>query len=311
MTEHPHATNTNNHASTILGAAGTSAPAPTTTITAARALKPADSTMAEVRFAVLSSSSAGNASVLIVGSGENYRIIMIDAGLSPRRTQALMKSIGLDSRRIDHVVLTHMHADHIHKTWTRAIGRRVTMWIPRPHLKWAERIGLMRTRTEVIEPDAATEHPITRGIILKAAMAPHDELGSATFRFECPAPTGTSTLSYATDLGSVPEYFPEFLQSTDIFAIESNYDPRMQVRSGRHQILIGRVMGGAGHLSNEEAASLAQAVQPANALVLLHLSRDCNTPKLALQSHQDRVSCPVIAAPHNAPIDPITLVHLT
>ena len=54
--------------------------------------------------------------------------------------------------------------------------------------------------------------------------------------------------------------------------------------------LIARVLGDEGHLSNEQAAGLLRAVLKLSApsrlrhVVQLHLSRDCNRPKLAYAS---------------------------
>jgi hypothetical protein len=71
----------------------------------------------------------------------------------------------------------------------------------------------------------------------------------------------------------------------DVLAVESNYCPRMQLASNRPQFLKDRIMGGAGHLSNQQSARLVRQVSPASHVVLLHLSLLCNTPKVALQAH--------------------------
>jgi hypothetical protein len=169
-------------------------------------------------------------------------------------------------------------------------------------------MGLTRTRTEVVVPDGATEHAITRGITLRAIMAPHDAMGSALLRIDIPTPQAPASLGYATDLGAIPEHAPEFLAGVDILALESNYDPHLQQSSGRHPMLVDRVMGGAGHLSNDESAQLARAVEPKDQLVLLHLSRQCNTPHLAESAHAHGVACPVTPAAHDRVTGPYTLV---
>jgi phosphoribosyl 1,2-cyclic phosphodiesterase len=73
----------------------------------------------------------------------------------------------------------------------------------------------------------------------------------------------------------------------DLLAVEFNHDVRMQRTSGRHPRLIARILGGNGHLSNEQAAQLVEAVRERSAarrlkqVVQLHLSRQCNSPALA------------------------------
>lgn len=298
------------HTPSLFHAAGTASPAHPAAIAAARSLSATDRTPAQIGFAVLASSSAGNASVLRIGSPDNYRLILIDAGLSPKKTQSLLASIHLDSTRIDHLILTHLHRDHIHKTWLRALPRATTTWIPRAHARWAERTGLTRTRTELFDTDGATEHQITRGISLSAIMAPHDYHGSALLKLTFPPPVPhqhRATLGYATDLGAVPDLAPDFFNGVDVLALESNYHPPSQRSSGRHPILIERVMGGAGHLSNDEAAALAANIAPRRHLVLLHLSRQCNTPQRAIEAHQQRVECSVHAAAHDRVTGPYEL----
>src|SRR5213076_1241688 len=76
----------------------------------------------------------------------------------------------------------------------------------------------------------------------------------------------------------------------DVLAVEYNHDERMQRASGRPQILINRVLGDRGHLSNAQAAELTRTVARScgpdglRCLIQLHLSRDCNRPDLAAAS---------------------------
>jgi phosphoribosyl 1,2-cyclic phosphodiesterase len=71
----------------------------------------------------------------------------------------------------------------------------------------------------------------------------------------------------------------------------------MQRASGRSPYLIDRIMGGSGHLSNEQALEVAIAVdraQPLSSLHLLHLSRQCNCPRLVARLYEERA--PALAA---------------
>jgi phosphoribosyl 1,2-cyclic phosphodiesterase len=89
----------------------------------------------------------------------------------------------------------------------------------------------------------------------------------------------------------------------------------MQLASGRPRRLQDRIMGGSGHLSNEQALALASRVHrahPLSAVLLVHLSRQCNCPRLVERlwagaepglhakltvTAQDRPSPPVAVAP--------------
>ena len=103
------------------------------------------------------------------------------------------------------------------------------------------------------------------------------------FRFE-----GTGwAIAYAADLGCwTPELARQFAD-VDLLALEFNHDIQMQLASGRHPLLIRRVLGDCGHLSNDQGAALLSEIlkisEPGRVrhLVQLHLSRQCNRPQLA------------------------------
>jgi phosphoribosyl 1,2-cyclic phosphodiesterase len=91
-------------------------------------------------------------------------------------------------------------------------------------------------------------------------------------------------LGYATDLGHVPGAIVEHLRGVDALAFESNYCPELQLASDRPEYLKRRIMGGGGHLSNQECANAVRRIgpKPGAPVVLLHLSQECNTPERAM-----------------------------
>ena len=69
-----------------------------------------------------------------------------------------------------------------------------------------------------------------------------------------------------------------------MLALEFNHDVAMQRSSGRPRFLVDRAaLGDAGHLSNVRAAEAVRGIATGSLrqLVQLHLSRDCNEPRLA------------------------------
>jgi phosphoribosyl 1,2-cyclic phosphodiesterase len=118
--------------------------------------------------------------------------------------------------------------------------------------------------------------PATR---VEVTMLPHDELGTAGFAID----HGGVRLGYATDLGRVPETLLGRFEDLTALAIESNYDPHLQRASSRPAALKRRIMGGMGHLSNEQALEavlhIAQRCKLRH-IALLHLSRQCNDPAI-------------------------------
>ena len=256
-----------------------------------------------IEFCVLSSSSQGNCSVLIHRRGSDlYRLTLLDAGLSPRRTRRTLADIGLDFDRIDDVIFTHLDQDHCRPTWRRALPPHARFHIHRRHLGRAERTGLLTRRTEVFDD---TPFRLRRSVVVTPTLLAHDDLGVAAFRFDF-NDAQQSSLGYATDVGHVTPRLLNVLDSVDVLAIESNYCPRMQDASDRPWFLKQRITGGRGHLSNQESRAAVERIKPRRDVVLLHLSQECNSPDTALQHHtDDRWS---VSAAH--PVEPGPFVHV-
>ncbi|MEZ6163266.1 MAG: MBL fold metallo-hydrolase [Phycisphaerales bacterium] len=241
---------------------------------------------------VLASGSKGNCSVLVVPATRETarRVILIDAGLSPSRTRLMLHQRGIRPDEVDEIVFTHLDSDHCHPGWINALrsGSRTGAWraqlrVHRMHMGRARRMGLLYAPTdpfdEVFSP--------ARGVEMRVMMLAHDDLGVAVFRTHIALPDrAIATMGFATDLGHVNPGLIEHLRGVDTLAIESNYCPVMQENSGRPIYLQRRIMGGAGHLSNEQSAMAVSRIGPRRNLVLLHLSQECNEPAIAMGHHR-------------------------
>jgi phosphoribosyl 1,2-cyclic phosphodiesterase len=235
-------------------------------------------------FCVLASGSRGNCTVLRAGG----RLILLDAGLSPKRTAALLHGVGLSLARVTDIVLTHLDHDHCHLGWCAGAkgggAPHALVHVHRSHRGRAERMGLLHRRSRVFE-DAVRLDESRDGsherVRISAAIASHDSLGVAAFRVRI---DGAADLGYATDMGHVPGSIVEHLRGVDALAFESNYCPELQLASDRPEFLKQRIMGGGGHLSNQECADAVRRIgpRPGAPVVLLHLSQECNTPERAM-----------------------------
>ncbi len=250
---------------------------------------------ADLALCVLSSSSGGNCSALLLGRGEARRLYLIDLGLSPRRTRALLGAVGVGDLPISGVLLTHLDDDHCNPAWASPgsglLSDPAPWYIHKRHRGRAQRAGFLHRRTLVFED--GFDLPTARVRVLHTA---HDDLGVATFRFECEH----AHLGFATDVGHAGEDLVRHLHGLDVLAIESNYCPRMQRASARPEFLKRRIMGGHGHLSNQQCAQAVALMAPREHVVLLHLSRQCNSPPLAAAGHAGRPYALTIAR-HDAP----------
>ncbi|MCL4220451.1 MAG: MBL fold metallo-hydrolase [Phycisphaerales bacterium] len=233
---------------------------------------------------VLASGSRGNCSVLVVPDGGTRRVVLIDAGLSPRRTAALLCQLGIELWEIDSILLTHLDADHAHASWLRHRRVQAPVYMHATHRGHAQRIGLWCDRVETFtEPfclfDRVRVHP---------RLLHHDQLGVVVYRFEIADATGQRCcrLGFATDVGRPSPALIEHVSSCDVLGIESNYCPKMQMASTRPDFLKRRIMGGSGHLSNHECLDVLRQAAPRQHVVFLHLSQECNDPALVRSLHE-------------------------
>ncbi|MCI0683232.1 MAG: MBL fold metallo-hydrolase [Gemmataceae bacterium] len=261
-----------------------------------------------LRFCVLGSSSSGNASYLEAdGFG-----VLLDVGLGPRRVAKGLAAAGAGWERVRAAMLTHTHSDH----WTRntlkqLLRRGITLYCHRQHAETLRRHSMRFQALEAANLVRAYEAfaPIELGPFQCVPFpVSHDDEPTCGFRIEGAA----GTVSYATDLGSWSQSVARHLCEADIVAVEFNHDVAMERASGRPRMLIERVLGDRGHLSNDQAARLLAHVlrntEPGRTrhVVLLHLSRECNDPRLAhaaaaaaLRRHGQGAEIHV--ARHNAP----------
>lgn len=227
-------------------------------------------------LSVLGSGSSGNCTALILEGGPALRVILLDAGLSPRETGKRLHPLGIELEQVERLLITHFDHDHFHRGWPRAMRKLdVTVHGHDRHRRRAVSTGVPVQRLATFETGLELDGD-TR---IDAVLCAHDALGTAAYVVE----HGDARLGYATDLGRVPERLFKAFTDLDALAIESNYDLRMQMTSPRPATLKRRITGGLGHLSNEQALDAVRRVTAASDLdhlVLLHLSRQCNDPRL-------------------------------
>ncbi len=249
------------------------------------ALDGAASTDPQLFFANLGSGSSGNASVIAWREGVESRAILIDLGLSPRRVREALATLGLRPEQVVAACLTHLDHDHYAKNWDKALRHRsIPVHLHASHREEATQSGVPEELLRTYE-DAFTPH---EGVEGSATLARHDEEGSSALRFRFPH----ASIGFATDLGAVPDSILEAFEGVDLLAIESNHCPRLQQASPRPAFLKRRIMGGSGHLSNEQAIAAIDAIARRSRLqhvVLLHLSRQCNCPNLVRSLFAERL----------------------
>jgi phosphoribosyl 1,2-cyclic phosphodiesterase len=222
---------------------------------------------------VLASGSSGNAALLAT---EKTRIL-VDAGLSLRELRKRLASIGEDPNRIDAILITHEHTDHISGLPVLARNRdiRAAIWMTRltvPAMDWSQ------MRPQRLEPFQAGASFQIGDIEVQSFSIPHDAIDPIGYCFEAQG----VRIGVATDLGYVPESIKYHLRRTDLLLLEANHDLDMLKVGPYPWSVKQRVMSRVGHLSNLGMSDyLMQDLDSCTAnLVLGHLSEQNNHPAI-------------------------------
>ena len=220
-----------------------------------------------MRFHVFESGSKGNCT-LISSKG---RHLLIDNGLTIRKFKAYLAGVNLTIDDIPVVLVTHSHKDHI--DGLKAFNDR-----PRCIYSTKSTYPLYSDNNEL-----KSYHKYElNGFHITVVPTSHDAAGSIGFIID----DGEEKLVYITDTGFIYERVVDYIRDCDYYIFESNHNVQMQLKTGRPQYLIDRIMGDHGHLSNEDAALYLSEVISSRTkeIVLAHLSEDANTPEVALET---------------------------
>ncbi len=231
----------------------------------------------ELRFSPLFSGSSGNATYV----GCDDAQILVDAGLSGSRVSQELRRVGVDPARLDAILVTHEHADHI-----RGIGilsRKFDLPVYATEGTWAgmfEKIGPIAEKNRIIfDPD---QDFFLGSINVTPFATPHDAAQPVGYTFELDG----AKLAIATDLGCIREGWMNRVLGADAVILESNYDPDM-LRAGSYPYeLKKRILSRRGHLSNDDAGAVAVELikNGTRQIILGHLSKESNFPQLAMRS---------------------------
>ncbi len=230
-----------------------------------------------LRYCALFSGSNGNCTY--VGTAEGG--LLLDAGVSAKRIETALKERNIDQSGIRAVLVSHEHTDHV--AGLKVLCKRYG-W---PLLAAEETLDALAAgdklsadgRQYILQDDC----PVTvAGLQVTPFAVPHDSRHCLGFRVE----DGHRALAVATDMGYLTEHTVRQLTGCQLVHIESNHDTDL-LRCGPYPYMLKcRIQGDGGHLSNTDcAAALPHLVEAgAGRLVLAHLSRQNNTPELALRT---------------------------
>ena len=216
-----------------------------------------------MRLSVLSSGSSGNATYMETDSGG----LLVDAGLSRRRIEALLALTGRNLTDVKAVLLTHGHADHT--CGVRSLARDCGI-----EVFAAPGVGESLGANTVVPGEDCRVGDLT----VTFFEVPHDSL-----TYGVRVSDGESAVAMATDLGEAGIEVLQRMRGAEAVVLEANHDHDWLRRGPYSASLKRRISSKRGHLSNRQSAEAAVALAPHGLkdLVLAHLSKTNNSPTRA------------------------------
>ena len=224
-----------------------------------------------MKVSVLSSGSKGNCTYI---ETKNHKIL-IDIGTSSLYVEKSLKSIGIDPKDIDIVLITHAHIDHVG-------GLRVFIKKYNPLVYISNKIQ-KEAKINIGNFSGDEDIDVQSDIKIKSFKLSHDVSDIKGYLIE---ENGESVV-YITDTGYINERNFEYIKNKNLYIFESNHDIEMLMNNPKypHHTKI-RILSDKGHLSNKDSAYYLSKLIGNNThhVILAHLSEQNNTEELALET---------------------------
>lgn len=232
-----------------------------------------------MRLCSIASGSSGNC--IYVGTDATH--ILVDVGISGKRTEEGLNTLGLTCRDIDGIFITHEHIDHISGLGVLARKYGIPIFATKgtiAAIKQTKSVGAIDE--DLFQPICADEKLIVKDMTLNPMQISHDAAEPVAYRIS----HGNKKIAIITDLGTYNDYTVECLKGMDALLLEANHDVNMLQVGPYPYYLKQRILGNRGHLSNELSGRLLSELlhDKMQAVVLGHLSKENNLPELAYET---------------------------
>jgi phosphoribosyl 1,2-cyclic phosphodiesterase len=220
---------------------------------------------------VLASGSSGNSALVSTGSTR----LLVDAGLSRRELINRLAAVGEPFERIDAILISHEHSDHVSGLPVIAKTLDVPVYLTHlaaPAISW----NGYQPKTEAFQ---AGMRLAIGDLEVDTFTIPHDAADPVGFCFRSQG----LKIGLVTDLGYIPESIRFHLRGADLLVLESNHDLEMLKVGPYPWAVKQRVMSRNGHLSNDAVSDFigSDLDGSVRTLVLGHLSEHNNHPEIA------------------------------
>ena len=235
-----------------------------------------------MQFISFSSGSSGNCYLLKT----EHNMLLLDAGLSPRKVKQYLSDYGLSLSDADAILITHDHTDHIKGAGLMSEEYQLPVCTTETVHEGMCRNYCMPHKVPValrrfVQKDTTFD---LGDFKITPFEVPHDSSDCVGYFIEAEG----VAFCIITDAGHVTDAIRQFVARANYLVLEANHDVDMLNMGPYPAHLKGRIKGEKGHLSNETGARLVAeyATPKLRHLWLCHLSEENNHPELVRKTYE-------------------------
>ncbi len=220
----------------------------------------------QLTVTILGSGSRGNSAVIACGETQ----FLLDSGFSGIEVQRRMEKAGLCMDKLQGILVTHEHSDHIQSAHTLSHRLKIPIYTTEGTFSAA---FANKRHYDWIEIQSGTSFSLGQ-IDIHPVTLPHDASDPVGFRFEAMG----RRCAYITDFGYPSGPVLEALRHCHGLIVEANHDLDM-LRNGPYTWpLKQRIASRTGHLSNDALLEIFERIlsEEVSCLALAHISENNN-----------------------------------
>lgn len=225
----------------------------------------------------LFSGSSGNC--FYIDGGETK--ILIDCGVSAKAAETALRSLGSSLSELSAIFVTHEHSDHTKGLEVVSKHHHIPVYMTEKTARALISDSCCSLLRDLVLFEG--EFSVQIGALsVTSFFTPHDSALSVGYTVE----KNGVKIGFATDMGCLCESVSSALFGCRAAVVESNHDIAMLTLGPYPYDLKCRIRGEKGHLSNDDCARLCRALASSGtkSLLLAHISKENNTPALALSA---------------------------
>ena len=232
-----------------------------------------------MRLCSIASGSSGNCTY--VGSETTH--LLVDIGISGKKTESGLNDLGLKGSDMDGILLTHEHADHVAGLGVFVRKYEIPIYATKGTIRALKNMKQVGPIEDALFCEIQEDKKfIIKDLTVNPMKISHDAAQPVAYRIQY----GRKKIGICTDLGIFNDYTVESLRGMDAVLIEANHDVNMLQVGPYPYYLKQRILGDKGHLSNENSGRLLCKIlhDGLQSIILGHLSKENNLPELAYEA---------------------------